>query len=92
LDIRISYNPVAGAFGHAVASLFGADAKSQMDEDLMRMKSMIETGVPPHDSARKDQNGCFVSLEPKTSTLDVEVKISETRPNPRRFLCELQKL
>lgn len=53
LDIRISYNPVAGAFGHAVASLFGADAKSQMDEDLMRMKSVIETGVPPHDAAAK---------------------------------------
>jgi len=44
--------PPAGAFGHAVASLFGADPKSDMDADLMRMKSMIETGRAPHDAAQ----------------------------------------
>ena len=41
--------------------------------DLMRMKSMIETGVPPHDAARKDQNACFVNSEPRTSMINVEV-------------------
>jgi uncharacterized membrane protein len=51
----MSYNPIAGALGHAVASLFGADAKSQMDADLARMKTMIETGIPPHDAARKGE-------------------------------------
>jgi uncharacterized membrane protein len=50
--VRLSYVPPAGAFGHAVASIFGADPKSEMDADLMRMKSMIETGRPPHDAAR----------------------------------------
>lgn len=50
-DIRMTYNPVAGAVGHAVARLFGADAKHQMDDDLMRMKQYIETGLPPHDAA-----------------------------------------
>jgi uncharacterized membrane protein len=55
LDIRMSYNPVAGAMGHAVAALFGADPKSEMDQDLARMKTMIETGIPPHDAARKDE-------------------------------------
>jgi uncharacterized membrane protein len=55
LDIRLSYNPVAGALGHAVAALFGADPKSEMDEDLARMKTMIETGIPHHDAARKDE-------------------------------------
>lgn len=51
VDVRMSYNPVAGAVGHAVAKLFGADAKKQMDDDLTRMKGYIETGVPPHDAA-----------------------------------------
>ncbi|HEX2230417.1 MAG TPA: SRPBCC family protein [Candidatus Binatia bacterium] len=55
LDIRMSYNPVAGAVGHAVATLFGADPKTEMDQDLARMKTMIETGIPPHDAARKDE-------------------------------------
>ena len=57
VDIRMSYNPVAGGLGHAVASLFGADPKSEMDADLVRMKSMIETGVPPHDAARRSEAG-----------------------------------
>jgi uncharacterized membrane protein len=52
IQVRLSYIPPAGAFGHAVATIFGADPKSEMDGDLMRMKSMIETGNPPHDAAR----------------------------------------
>ena len=52
VTVQLRYVPPGGAFGHAVASLFGADPKSEMDADLMRMKSMIETGRPPHDAAR----------------------------------------
>lgn len=50
-DIRLSYNPPAGVAGHLVASLFGADPKSQLDAGLMRMKSFIETGNVPSDAA-----------------------------------------
>ncbi|MGQ0547505.1 MAG: hypothetical protein ACT4P3_19600 [Betaproteobacteria bacterium] len=50
---RSDYVPPAGALGHAVAALFGADPKSEMDADLMRMKTMLETGRPPHDAARR---------------------------------------
>jgi uncharacterized membrane protein len=52
VSVELSYIPPAGAFGHAVASIFGADPKSEMDADLLRMKSMIETGHAPHDAAR----------------------------------------
>ena len=51
VDIKMSYNPPAGAIGHVVASLFGADPKSEMDADLARLKTLIETGVRPHDAA-----------------------------------------
>jgi uncharacterized membrane protein len=44
IDIRMSYNPPAGAIGHAVASFFGADPKRMMDEDLVRFKSLLEDG------------------------------------------------
>ncbi len=44
VTIRLSYSPPAGLAGHIAASLFGADPKSEMDEDLMRMKSFLETG------------------------------------------------
>src|SRR5262245_6458882 len=52
VSVELSYIPPAGAFGHAVATIFGADPKSEMDADLLRMKSMIETGHAPHDAAK----------------------------------------
>jgi uncharacterized membrane protein len=55
ITIRLCYVPPGGAFGHAVASLFGADPKSEMDADLLRMKTIIETGRIPHDAARPMQ-------------------------------------
>jgi len=44
VTIRLSYNPPAGALGHVVAKLFGADPKSELDDDLVRLKSLIEYG------------------------------------------------
>jgi uncharacterized membrane protein len=38
----MSYNPPGGAIGHAFAALFRWDPKSAMDEDLVRLKSLIE--------------------------------------------------
>lgn len=54
VHIEMSYNPPAGALGHVVAKLFGADPKSEFDEDLMRLKSAIETPKPPGDAAQRD--------------------------------------
>jgi uncharacterized membrane protein len=51
VDVQLSYDPPGGALGLVAAKLFGADAKSRMDEDLMRMKTFLETGQPPHDAA-----------------------------------------
>jgi uncharacterized membrane protein len=44
VTVRLGYTPPAGALGHVVASLLGADPKQAMDEDLARLKSLIETG------------------------------------------------
>ena len=52
VNVCLRYVPPGGALGHALASLLGADPKSEMDADLMRMKSMIETGRAPHDAAQ----------------------------------------
>lgn len=45
IDIRLSYTPPGGALGHFAARLFGADPASLLDEDLVRLKSLIEEGV-----------------------------------------------
>jgi len=42
--VRMTYNPPAGLVGHGVASLMGTDPKQAMDEDLIRLKSLLETG------------------------------------------------
>lgn len=52
VNVCLRYVPPGGALGHALASLLGADPKTDMDADLMRMKSMIETGRAPHDAAQ----------------------------------------
>ena len=49
VQIRLSYNPGAGAVGHA-AALLGADPKRQLDDDLMRMKSFLESSRRPADA------------------------------------------
>jgi uncharacterized membrane protein len=49
--VTMSYTPPAGALGHAVARLFGADPKSELHDDLMRMKVFLETGRRAHDAA-----------------------------------------
>jgi len=50
--VQMRYIPPAGALGHSIAKLFGVDPKHEMDDDLMLMKSFIETGAHPHDAAR----------------------------------------
>ena len=47
VHVRMTYHPPAGALGHAVASLLGADPKSRMDEDLVRFKALLEEDRAP---------------------------------------------
>jgi uncharacterized membrane protein len=44
MEIQLAYRPPAGAFGHALAWLFGRDPKHEMDDDLLRFKSLLEEG------------------------------------------------
>jgi uncharacterized membrane protein len=51
IDIRITYNPPAGILGHLLARWFGVDPKTKLDEDLARLKTFFDTGVPARDAA-----------------------------------------
>ncbi len=44
VHILMSYNPPGGALGHVLATIMGSDPKAVMDEDLARMKSLLEVG------------------------------------------------
>ncbi|HZW13124.1 MAG TPA: SRPBCC family protein [Noviherbaspirillum sp.] len=52
VSVHMLYSPPGGAAGQAFASLFNGNPKRQMDEDLMRMKAFIESGIPPSDAAQ----------------------------------------
>ncbi len=45
LSILMSYNPPAGSIGHGIAWLLGSDLKQEMDQDLNRLKRILE-GIP----------------------------------------------
>lgn len=44
LSVRMSYQPPAGALGHVLARILSTDPKQAMDEDLIRLKSLLEQG------------------------------------------------
>jgi uncharacterized membrane protein len=52
IDVQMSYNPPGGWLGHQFASAFGVDPKHSLDEDLARMKTLLETGRPASDAAQ----------------------------------------
>lgn len=54
VELRMSYEPPGGALGHALAKLCGTDPKSELDQDLLRLKTFIETGKRPRDAARHE--------------------------------------
>jgi len=50
LDLRLCYRPPIGGAGRAVAELLGADPRGKLNEDLGRLKSLLEATVQ-NDSA-----------------------------------------
>ncbi len=54
VTVKIAYHPPAGALGQGFAALLGRDPKRELDDDLMRMKNFIETGIPPRDAAKPE--------------------------------------
>lgn len=51
IDFRFCYNPPAGRAGRAMAEFFGADPRARMNEDLGRLKTLLESTV------RSDSHG-----------------------------------
>jgi uncharacterized membrane protein len=44
VDIYLSYRPPGGVIGHAVAHVLGWDPKARIDDDMIRMKALLEEG------------------------------------------------
>jgi uncharacterized membrane protein len=44
VSIRVCYDPIGGLLGEAIATLLGANPKRALDEDMLRLKSLLERG------------------------------------------------
>ena len=52
VQVQMSYNPLGSVVGHEVASLFGTDPQTEMNEDLARLKMYFECGKRARDAAQ----------------------------------------
>lgn len=84
VHIQLHYRPPAGMLGHALAKLFGADPRSEMDEDLLRLKRMIEDGrtrVPGETERREELAGDRPTASTANSPHQMN-RTAGTRPAP----------
>jgi uncharacterized membrane protein len=51
VTVQMIYLPPAGAVGHAVAQLFGVDPRQAMNDDLIRLKTLLEEGKTSTDES-----------------------------------------
>jgi uncharacterized membrane protein len=47
VTVHLQYSPPGGKLGAAIARLFGADAETEIRDDLWRFKQLLETGEVP---------------------------------------------
>jgi len=52
VHVQMRYHPPGGLVGHAVAHLLGWDPKRRLDDDLVRMKTLLEEGHTRAHGAR----------------------------------------
>jgi uncharacterized membrane protein len=45
ITIRLTYKPKGGLIGHAIAQVLGWDPKARIEDDMVRMKSLLERGA-----------------------------------------------
>ncbi|HYT75942.1 MAG TPA: SRPBCC family protein, partial [Vicinamibacterales bacterium] len=52
ITVHMQYSPPGGKLGAKVAKLFGADAETEVREDLRRFKQIVESGEVPATSGQ----------------------------------------
>jgi uncharacterized membrane protein len=55
VDLRFCYHPPAGGAGQAVAELLGSDPRAKLNQDLGRMKSLLEATTRSESHGKKSR-------------------------------------
>ena len=92
VHVSLSYNPPAGSVGVAVAKLFGEEPAQQVEKDLHRFKSLMETGEipttqgqPAGDSLKRRLKSGLMPSAVSRQVTPAGITNPETDPN-RRWL------
>jgi len=81
LTVQLKYQPPAGRFGAVVAGIFGESPDRQLEEDLRRFKTMIETdGRPPAMNDHQPQK--LILLPPTHEQSTPSFHVTETLAPP----------
>ena len=54
IDVRFCYSPPTGRAGRAVAEFFGGDPRTRLNQDLERLKTLLETTVRSDSHGQED--------------------------------------
>ena len=56
VDLRLCYHPPAGGAGQAVAQLLGSDPRAKLNDDLGRMKALLEATTRSESHGKESQS------------------------------------
>jgi ElaB/YqjD/DUF883 family membrane-anchored ribosome-binding protein len=92
LRVSLKYSPAAGKAGLVAAKLFGRDAESEIEEDLTRLKSLLETGhLPPEPTTQRWQRRAVRATRKAAERADQYVR-SNIRKNPWAYVGSVAAL
>lgn len=70
VKVNIQYNPPAGVIGATVAKLFGEEPEQQLDDDLRRLKQVLEVGEVVVSEATLMGTGYFEQRPARPADID----------------------
>lgn len=87
VDVRLCYTPLAGGLGRAVAEMLGADPRLRINDDLDRMKALLEAaGSRPDDPGgmmAKNQSREFATMDEDERRRFANAEGEESEEPPR---------
>ncbi len=85
VDLRMTYNPPAGALGQAVAGILGVDPKRSLDEDMVRLESLFSQG---RTETRERESTGEIPVSETRGEAKAGEKRTPARPRRRRSVEE----
>ena len=92
LRVSLKYVPAAGKVGAIAAKLVGRDADAEIEEDLHRLKSLLETGhLPPEPTTRQWQRRAVRATRKAAERADVYLR-QNIQKNPWAYIATVAAL